>query len=40
MGEEQWEIQDSSYGINKSWDKRHTIRNIVNNHVIALYGKK
>ena len=28
--EEEWEIQASSYGMNKSWDKRYSIGNIVN----------
>ena len=35
MGEGEWEIQSSSYGL----DKRYSIGNIVNGIVIVLYGE-
>ena len=40
MGEGEWEIQASSYGMNKSREERYSIGNIVNGIVIALYGDR
>ena len=36
MGEREREIHASSYGMNKSWDKRHNIRDIVSDITIAM----
>lgn len=39
MGEGETEIQASSCGLSH-WDKRHSIRERVNDTVIALYGDR
>ena len=39
MGEGEWEIQASSYGISHG-NKRHSIRNRVDDIIIALYGDR
>ena len=41
MGEGEWEIQVSSYGMNKSQKyKRHSRENIVSGSVTALYDDR
>ena len=37
MSKEKWEIQASSYWVNKSCNKRHSIRNTVNDIIIVIY---
>lgn len=40
MSETEGEIQDSSYGMNKSWNNKHNLGNIVNDIVIAVYSNR
>ena len=35
-GEGEWEVQASSYGMNKSRDERHNIENVISAIVIVL----
>ena len=39
-GEGEWEVQASSYGMNKSGDERYSIGNTVNGTVIVLYDDR
>ena len=40
MREGVWEVQAPSYGMNKSWTKRYSMGNIVNDIVMVLKGDR
>ena len=40
MNKEEWEIQTSSYGMNKSQEWKYSIGDIVNGIAIALNGDR
>ena len=40
MGEGEWGIQASSYGIRKSWDEGHSIGNVVGDTAMGLYSDR
>lgn len=40
MGKGEWEVQAFRHGMNKSWNTRYSIGNVVSGTVTVLYGNR